>query len=169
MSAHLRWSFVCRWDNNGTLHVSQRCLQVKLMKVLRMMLLFGSCDNNPKLDLQISSSTTRHYLQLRMQQPWTVLPFTCRWNWLIFNATLIWKQVYWSCDSSVYEQYVPANQYPELIHHARTIIALFGITYLCEQLFSKVIFAKSKTGAHLENTLRLASTYLQPDIQGLVK
>jgi len=73
-----------------------------------------------------------------------------------------------------YEQYVLADQFPRLLHHAQMIIALFGSTYLCEQLFSKVIFAKSKTcskltDSHLEGTLRLGSTDLQPDIQGLMK
>ena len=59
---------------------------------------------------------------------------------------------------------------------ARMIIALyvFGSTYPCEQLSTKVIFAKSKmhnklTAAHMEGTLRLASAHLQLDIQGLVK
>jgi len=43
-----------------------------------------------------------------------------------------------------YQQYVPADQFPELMRHARMIIALFGSTYLSEQLFSKIIFCKDQ-------------------------
>ena len=58
------------------------------------------------------------------------------------------------------------------MHHAQ--IALIGSTYPCEQLFTKVIFEKSKThskftDAHLVGTLRLVSTHLQSDIQRLMK
>ena len=68
------------------------------------------------------------------------------------------------CDKNV-----PANKFPWLMHHTQMIIALFGSTYLCEQLFNKLIFIKSKmwnklTDAHLEGTLRVAGTHLQPDV-----
>ena len=71
-----------------------------------------------------------------------------------------------------YREYIPHNTFPVLVNHARMLTALFGSTYVCEQLFSKMNFTKSKTqlsGTHLGGTLRLASTQLQPDIHRLVQ
>jgi len=67
------------------------------------------------------------------------------------------KQVYWIV--KFYQQYVPADQFPGLMHHAGMIIALLWSTYLCEQLFTEVIFVNNKThskftDAYLEGTLR---------------
>ena len=64
-----------------------------------------------------------------------------------------------------YGEYIPNNKFPGLVNHA-----CFGSTYICGQLFSKMNFAKCKTrtqlsDAHLDGTLRLASTQLQRDIQ----
>ena len=68
------------------------------------------------------------------------------------------------------QQYVPVDQVPGLMRHARMIIALFRSTYLCEQLKWFLNNTRNKIiDAHLKGTLRLASTHLQPDIQGLVK
>ena len=73
----------------------------------------------------------------------------------------------------LYGEYIPHDKFPGLVNHARMLTALFGSTYMCEQLFSKMNFAKCKTrtqlsDAHLDVTLRLA-TQLQPDIHGLVQ
>ena len=73
-----------------------------------------------------------------------------------------------------YKEYIPKDKFPGLMTHARMMAALFGSIYIGEQLFSKMNFAKCKTrtqlsDAHLEGTLRLASTQLEPDIQGLVQ
>ena len=61
------------------------------------------------------------------------------------------------------------EQFPALIKHAKIIAILFGSTYVCEQLFSKMIFIKCKTrmqltDGHLDDALRLAGTSLQPDV-----
>ena len=63
-----------------------------------------------------------------------------------------------------YGEYTPHDTFPVLVNHARMLTSLFGSTYMCEQLFSKMNFAKSKTrtqlnDAHLDGTLRLASRY----------
>ena len=68
-----------------------------------------------------------------------------------------------------YGEYIPHDKCPGLVNHARMLTALLGSTYMCEQLFSKMNFAKCKTrtqlsDAHLEGTLRPASTQLQRDI-----
>ena len=63
-----------------------------------------------------------------------------------------------------YVEYIPHDKFPVLVNHARMLTALFGSTYMCEQLFSKMNFAKSKTRTqlsdkHLDGTLRLPSRY----------
>ena len=73
-----------------------------------------------------------------------------------------------------YGEYIPHDKFLGLVNHARMMTALFGSTYMCEQLFSKMNFAKCNTrtqlsDAHLDGMLRLASTQLQPDIHGLVQ
>jgi hypothetical protein len=50
------------------------------------------------------------------------------------------------------------------------MISLFGITYLCEQMFSRVKNVKSKTRTritktHLENSPRIASYQIKADIE----
>ena len=48
-----------------------------------------------------------------------------------------------------YGEYIPHDQFPGLVNHARMLTALFGSTYMCEQLFSKMNFAKCKTRTQL--------------------
>ena len=79
-------------------------------------------------------------------------------------------------DSSVYQFYkkhVSVTVYPKLSAHARKMMAVFGSTYACEQLFSKMNLVKNKyrsslTDEHLESTLRVATSSTQPDIDELV-
>ena len=50
-------------------------------------------------------------------------------------------------DSSVYQFYkkhVSVTVYPKLSAHARKMMAVFGSTYVCEQLFSKMNLVKNK-------------------------
>lgn len=72
-----------------------------------------------------------------------------------------------------YRMHLPTEQFPALIKHAKIIASLFGSTYVCEQLFSKMNFVKCKTrtqltDGHLDDALRLARTSLQPDVGRLV-
>ena len=48
-----------------------------------------------------------------------------------------------------YGQCIPHDKFPGLVNHARMLTALFGSTYMCEQLFSKMNFAKCKTRTQL--------------------
>ena len=53
------------------------------------------------------------------------------------------------------------------------MISLFGSTYICEQLFSRMKFTKNKnrtkiTDVHLEDSLRLSTTSIEPNIDALV-
>ena len=50
---------------------------------------------------------------------------------------------------------------------------LFGSTYICEQLFSQMKLVKSKsrtvlTDRHLEDTLRIATTDIEQNIDNIV-
>lgn len=73
-----------------------------------------------------------------------------------------------------YAKYVDQNSFPEIRKHAQKMMSLFGSTYVCEQLFSRMKNVKSKTrsrvtDAHLEGSLRVATTKIKPNIDTLVK
>ena len=72
-----------------------------------------------------------------------------------------------------YTKYFPVTRYPKLTVHAKIMLCLFGSTYLCETTFSKMNFAKNKyrtslTDMNLENTIRLSTTSIIPNIDQLV-
>lgn len=71
-----------------------------------------------------------------------------------------------------YKTYLDKEKYPAIYKHALAMISLFGNTYVCEQLFSRMKHIKSKertriTDEHLENCLRLATTSVEIDINEL--
>ena len=75
---------------------------------------------------------------------------------------------------SFYRSYLPENDFPWLRKHARIMVAQFASLYLCESVFSQMKIAKSKyrsvlTDAHLQATLRLATSAINPDIPKLAK
>lgn len=102
-------------------------------------------------------------------------------------AELQLEFVDFQCDSSVkskffeiptltdfYSKYVSEEKYPQIRKHALFMSSIFGSTYVCEQLFSQMKNVKSKirtrlTDQHLEDTLRIATTGILPDIEALVK
>ncbi|XP_041442018.1 general transcription factor II-I repeat domain-containing protein 2-like [Xenopus laevis] len=62
-----------------------------------------------------------------------------------------------------YRSYLPRDKYPSLHNHALFLSSLFGSTYICEQLFSRMKHTKSKirtklSDEHLEYSLRIATT-----------
>lgn len=64
------------------------------------------------------------------------------------------------------------GKYPNLVNHAKKMTSLFGSTYQCEQLFSKLKYTKNNlrtrlTDSNLNNVLLLASTGLTPNIEKL--
>ena len=72
------------------------------------------------------------------------------------------------------KQHLSDTEYPKLSDHARKMLAVFGSTYVCEQLFSRMNLVKNKfrsslTGEHLESTLHDATSAIQPDIDQLVQ
>lgn len=73
-----------------------------------------------------------------------------------------------------YSKYIDKNKFPSIRLHAQKMMSLFGSTYVCEQLFSRIKHVKSKnrtriTDSHLENSLRIATSKIRPDIEKLVK
>ena len=68
---------------------------------------------------------------------------------------------------------LPHQTFPNLIKHAQKLFSMFGSTYLCEQFFSKLKYSKNKnrnalSDMHLEDTLRVASSHLVPDINSIL-
>ncbi|XP_065665688.1 general transcription factor II-I repeat domain-containing protein 2B-like [Hydra vulgaris] len=63
------------------------------------------------------------------------------------------------------------NKYTNLVNNAKKMGVLFGSSYLCESVFSRMKFAKSKTRSdtNLQNTLRIATSQLLIDIKNIVK
>ncbi|XP_059845272.1 general transcription factor II-I repeat domain-containing protein 2-like [Hypanus sabinus] len=64
--------------------------------------------------------------------------------------------------------------FPNLRRTAQKMLALFGSTYLCEQVFSvmninKACHRSKLTDQHLRSTLRIATTKLNPDFDALAK
>ena len=74
-----------------------------------------------------------------------------------------------------YQQYVKDDgSYPGLVQHAKKTCCMFGSTYLCESLFSKMKYAKSRlqsqiTDQHLEGNMRLSTSTILPNIEKLAK
>ncbi|XP_063820200.1 general transcription factor II-I repeat domain-containing protein 2-like [Pseudophryne corroboree] len=73
-----------------------------------------------------------------------------------------------------YKDYISQDTFPYLWQHALKMCALLGSTYLCEQFFSRMKNAKSKTRTqltdqHLENTLRIATSNIDANIDKLAK
>ncbi|XP_071058777.1 general transcription factor II-I repeat domain-containing protein 2B-like [Pseudochaenichthys georgianus] len=66
------------------------------------------------------------------------------------------------------------ENFPNMRRHAQKMLVLFGSTYTCEQTFSVMKFTKSRyrsslTDEHLSAVLRISTSDIQPDFDGLVK
>ncbi|KAG0713476.1 General transcription factor II-I repeat domain-containing protein 2 [Chionoecetes opilio] len=64
---------------------------------------------------------------------------------------------------------LPSNKFPNYIEHVKRIGAIFGSTYCCEQLFSKMKYTKSRirsqlSDRHLNDILLLSTSSIDPDI-----
>ena len=65
---------------------------------------------------------------------------------------------------------LPSSNFPKYIAHVQRIVAMFGGTYCCEQLFSKVKYTKFRlrsllSDRHLNNIILLSSSSIKPDIE----
>lgn len=83
---------------------------------------------------------------------------------------------YFQPSSDILESYsmLPNARYPLLRRHGLVYSCLFGSTYICEQVFSRMKYTKSKyrtrlTDSHLVDILRCSTTKLQPKISFLAR
>ena len=68
---------------------------------------------------------------------------------------------------------LPCRNFPKYIAHVQRIVAMFGGTYCCEQLFSKMKYTKSRlrsllSDSHLNGILLLLRSSIEPDIDILL-
>jgi len=93
-----------------------------------------------------------------------------KWNWLISKKILVWRQNMWEMSiGDIYQKYLDQDKFPKLKKHMVSKMVLFGSTYVCEQLFSKMGFVKYlytsvQMDEHLENGLQVASTSINDRI-----
>ncbi|VDL90618.1 unnamed protein product [Schistocephalus solidus] len=80
-----------------------------------------------------------------------------------------------SCTTLIdFYRQLPHAQFPMLLTRGKRVIAMFGSTYSCERLFSKMKFCKNKlrsqlTDNRLNDILLLNSSSLEPDILSVSK
>ncbi|XP_067939640.1 general transcription factor II-I repeat domain-containing protein 2-like [Watersipora subatra] len=75
-------------------------------------------------------------------------------------------------DLSILQSYtrLPKATYPNLKEHGMKFLSMFGSTYLCESLFSRMTYVKNKyqtrlTDSHLCDILRTSVTNLRPRLK----
>jgi hypothetical protein len=74
-----------------------------------------------------------------------------------------------------YKLYIMVDgSYPGLVQHAKKMCCMFGSSYLCESLFSKIKYTKSRLRSrmndeHLEAELWLSTSSIVPNIEKLLK
>ncbi|KAG0721741.1 General transcription factor II-I repeat domain-containing protein 2 [Chionoecetes opilio] len=71
------------------------------------------------------------------------------------------------------DRVLPSNKFPNYIEHVKRIVAMFGSTYCCEQLFSEMKYTKSRirsqlSDRHLNDILLLSTSSIDPDIESLL-
>ena len=69
---------------------------------------------------------------------------------------------------------LPVAEHYNLKQFAKKFVCMFGSTYTCEQLFSKVKHVKSKlrsnlTDSHLLDCLHLCASRIEPNVDQLIK
>ncbi|KAI6647823.1 hypothetical protein LOD99_8410 [Oopsacas minuta] len=87
------------------------------------------------------------------------------------------KSKFRDCEDDIitfYQKYLTEQQFPELRKHATKFCCIFGSTFICEQLFSKMKSTKSITRTrltddHLNDVLRITTTVSIPNFETLSK
>ena len=74
--------------------------------------------------------------------------------------------------ANFYKEYVPISTYLHLHDNAKRVMCMFGSTYCCEQIFSKMNYTKNKlrnrlSDRHLNDVLQISSTKLPVDFNTL--
>lgn len=87
----------------------------------------------------------------------------------------ILKQKYIDVGIPDFYNYLSADRFPNMLCTVRRILAMFGSTYLCEQLFSTLKNNKTPersrlTDQHLQSILKIATAQqIEPNFEDLVK
>ena len=73
-----------------------------------------------------------------------------------------------------YYKSLPKEDYRQILKLNGNVICIFGSTYVCEQLFSRMKHIQSKTKSrltdeHLHYNLRVATSESSPNIENVVK
>ena len=116
----------------------------------------------------ISSSSLRLLMWM-----WNLPRQKCRWSSLICSAPMNSSHALLLSVMQILEEaYSPDQRFPGLVDNAMRIVAAFGCTYGCEQLFSRMKLTKSKsraqlTDGHLNDVLLLSVSSVAPDISSL--
>ncbi|XP_076062397.1 general transcription factor II-I repeat domain-containing protein 2-like [Oratosquilla oratoria] len=68
---------------------------------------------------------------------------------------------------------LPSNNFQKYIAHVQRIVAMFGSTYCCEQLFSKMKYTKSHlrsqlSDRHLNDIILLSTSTIEPGMEILL-
>ena len=74
--------------------------------------------------------------------------------------------------ANFYKEYVPKSTYPNLHDNAKRVMCMFGSTYCCEQIFSKMNYTKNKlrnrlSDRHVNDVLQISSTKLPVNFNAL--
>ena len=74
--------------------------------------------------------------------------------------------------ANFYVEHVPKSTYPHLHDNAKRVMCMFGSTYCCKQLVSKMNYTKNKlrnclSDRHLNDVLQISSTKLPIDFNAL--
>jgi hypothetical protein len=69
---------------------------------------------------------------------------------------------------------LPKESFPNVKNHTREMISIFSSTYLCEQMFSKMKYVKSKYRTnlnyeHLQATLLFGTTNVDANYKEILK
>jgi hypothetical protein len=104
----------------------------------------------------------------------TICQRSSRWTWL--NCKTMTDTIKHNSHESLLDFYksLPKDEFPQLVEFAKKKVSLFGSTYKCEQLLSRMKFNKSKiryrlTDLHLQNNLRVTMSSIALSINILVK
>lgn len=139
--------------------------QIKLLKneFERRFLDFSKCETQFQIftsPLSVDVETVEENLQLELIE---------------LQCDSILKQKFMEVGVPKFYTYLPSDQFPKLLLLAKQVLAMFGSTYLCEQLFSILKNNKTPersrlTDQHVQSILKVtAANDIQPNFEDLIK
>ena len=107
--------------------------------------------------------------------PYDDAPTDVQMELVELQASNILSSKFSSCTTLIdFYRQLPHSQFPLLLACAKRVIAMFGSTYSCKQLFLKMKFCKNKlrsqvTDEHLNDILLLNTSSVDPDVVSISK